>query len=354
MKALVLCGGKGTRLRPLTYAIPKQLIPVANRPIVAYVLGHIVEAGIDNVGVIVSSETGDQTRETITRLFPRLRVTYIFQEQPLGLAHTVTVARSYLGDDPFVMYLGDNLIGQGIREFIDHFQRSSADAVILLKEVGDPRLFGVAEVDDGGRVVRLVEKPDQPPSNLALVGLYVFSPAIHDAIRQTKPSWRGELEITDAVQVLLETGGNVQSHVLEGWWLDTGKKDDLLAANRRVLDDWTDRDIRGQVDDETKVKGRVVVMDGAVVQGSEIRGPAIIGTGSVVTGSTVGPYASIGDGCVITDSSLECSVVLDGVRLEGVTPIQNSVIGRHAMVRASHDKRQGVQLMIGDDAEVLV
>lgn len=354
MKALVLSGGKGTRLRPLTYTLAKQLIPVANRPLLYYVMQHVREAAIEDVGVIISPETGAQVQEALSRACPDLRLTYILQEQPLGLAHAVKVAREYLGAEPFVMYLGDNLIGHGIKGFVRAFEASRPDALILLKDVQDPRMFGVAEVDGDGRVRRLVEKPKEPPSNLALVGVYVFGPAIHAAIDSLEYSWRGELEITDAIQRLLDAGGRVQSFILQGWWLDTGKKDDLLEANRVVLDEWAAREIRGAVDGHSRVVGRVVLEEGAEVRGSEVRGPSAIGRGTVIEGSFIGPYTSVGPGCTIRNSVLEHCVVLDGVVLEGVERLEDSVLGRNAVVRRVSGNHRALRLLVGDDAEILL
>lgn len=354
MKALVLSGGRGTRLRPLTYTMPKQLIPVANRPILYYVMDHLRAAGITDVGVIVSPETGEQVTEALNRLESGLRFTYLLQEEPLGLAHAVKVARPYLGDSPFVMYLGDNLIGHGIRELIDEFDRTRADALVLLKEVADPRRFGVAELDGSGQIRRLVEKPSTPPSNLALVGVYVFGPAIHSAIEEIRPSRRGELEITDAIQRLLEAGRTVRSAILTSWWLDTGKKDDLLEANRVVLDEWVQRVVRGVVDESSRVLGRVVLEEGASVRRSDVRGPVVIGAQTRVEGSFIGPYTSIGHNCVIVDSVLEHCVLLDGVRIEGVQRLEDSVVGQNAVVRRVGGNHPAVRLMVGDDAEVLL
>jgi len=354
MKALVLSGGRGTRLRPLTYTIAKQLIPVANRPILHYVLDHIHKANITDVGVILSPETGDQVREALSGYESMLQLTYILQEQPLGLAHAVKVARPYLADDPFIMWLGDNLIGHDIREFVDGFVHSEADAVVLLREVQDPRMFGIAQLDEHGRIRHLVEKPNDPPSNLALVGIYMFSSAIHAAIQQIEPSWRGELEITDAIQRLLDQGRNVQSHILNGWWLDTGKKDDLLEANRVVLDEWAQRDIRGRVDDASHIFGRVVVEEGVTIRKSEIRGPAVIGPGTTIEESFIGPYSSIGRRCTIKRSVLEHCVVLDGVQIEGAERLEDSVLGRNAIIRKTPHNHRAVRLLLGDDAEILL
>ena len=354
MKALVLCGGKGTRLRPLTYTVAKQLIPIANRPILYYVMEHIREAGIRDVGIIISPETGHQVRSALDHAGLDLQLTYILQEQPLGLAHAVKAARDFLGDQPFVMYLGDNLIGQGIRHLVEMFEQAAPDALVLLKEVNDPRMFGVAELDGNGKVHRLIEKPKAPASNLALVGLYLFGPAIHEAIDELEPSWRGELEITDAIQRLVDKGRAVHSSILESWWLDTGKRDDLLEANRIVLDEWIQRDVRGTVDDASQVIGRVVLEDGAAVKRSQIRGPAVVGAGTVIEDAFIGPYTSIGLHCSISGSTLEHCVLLDRVRVEGIQRLEDSVIGKGAVVRRLHGKHQAVRLMLGDDAEVLL
>lgn len=354
MNALVLAGGKGTRLRPLTYTTAKQLIPIANRPILYYVIEHIRDAGIKNVGIIISPETGQQIRQALDQAGFGLRLTYIVQEQPLGLAHAVKTARNFLRDQPFVMYLGDNLIGQGLRPLVEMFERAAPDALVLLKEVNDPRMFGVAELDGSGKVRRLIEKPKTPASNLALVGAYLFGPAIHAAIDGLEPSWRGELEITDAIQRLVDDGRAVHSSILEGWWLDTGKKDDLLEANRVVLDEWIQRDVRGAVDDASQLIGRIVLEEGAAVRRSQIRGPAVVGAGTVIEEAFIGPYTSIGLHCSIVGSTLEHCVLLDGVRVEGIQRLEDSIVGKGAVVRRLHGAHPAVRLMLGDDAEVLL
>ena len=354
MKAIVLAGGKGTRLRPLTHTLAKQLVPVANKPVLHYVMQHLQDAELHEVGVIIAPETGEQLREALAENPWGFDLTFIEQAEPLGLAHAVKVSREFLGDEPFVMYLGDNLIGQGIREFITAFEESGADSVILLKDVPEPRLFGVAEVDGEGRVLRLVEKPEVPPSNLALVGVYIFSSAIHDAIDRIQPSGRGELEITDAIQVLLEDGHKVESFVIEGWWLDTGKKDDLLEANRWVLDEWARKDLRGSVDDHSRVMGRVVLEEEVQIRRSEVRGPTVIGRGTVIEDAFIGPFTSVGEGCTVKDSSLQHCVILDCVSVEGVRRMEDSIIGRNTVVRHCGGNHRALRLMLGDDAEVLL
>ncbi|MEM2164040.1 MAG: glucose-1-phosphate thymidylyltransferase [Candidatus Bathyarchaeia archaeon] len=352
MKALVLAGGKGTRLRPLTYTMAKQLIPVANRPILHYVMDQISGVGIKEVGVVIAPETGQQIKEALAENPWGLNFSFILQEEPKGLAHAVMVARDFLGESAFLMYLGDNLIGQDIKGFVDEFLSSNPEALILLKEVEDPRMFGVAEIDEKGNVKRLIEKPKVPPSNFALVGIYLFSPSIHEAIAEIKPSFRGELEITDAIQRLLEKGKTVRSFILKHWWLDTGKKDDLLEANRVVLDEWIRRKLEGEVDTQSKIVGRVSLARGARVERSTIRGPVVIGEGTVIKDSFIGPYTSVGKNCVIEGSVLEHSVVLDGAKLTGIERLEDSVIGRNAVVASWRENARALRLMIGDDAEV--
>jgi glucose-1-phosphate thymidylyltransferase len=355
MKGLILSGGKGTRLRPLTYSIPKQLVPVANKPILHFVVEDLARAGIREIGVIYSPETGDEVKRSLgggERW--GVSLTYIYQAEPLGLAHAVKTARDFLGDSPFVMYLGDNLINSGIREFVNEFATSGADAIILLKEVADPSHFGVAVVDGDGRVQQLVEKPKDPPSNLALVGIYLFSPLVHEAIDRIRPSWRGELEITDAIQELVNSGHRVDAHVLRGWWLDTGKKDDMLEANRVVLDDLIAREIRGSVDNVSQVTGRVIVGEGAEIVNSQVRGPAVIGARTVVSNSFIGPYTSIGDECLVENSCIEFSVIMDGCQIRDVAKLDESLIGRNSKVFKDGRVKDALRLCIGDDAEVRI
>jgi glucose-1-phosphate thymidylyltransferase len=352
MKALVLSGGKGVRLKPLTNTLAKQLLPVANKPIIFYVIDQIAACGVTDVGIIISPETGESVKKAIgdgSRW--HIRITYIVQSEPLGLAHAVKTARPFLDKSPFLMFLGDNLIEGDIKGFVDEFNQNKPEALILLKEVADPRLFGVAELDASGNVVRLVEKPKEPRSNLALVGVYLFTSEIHRAIDEIKPSWRGELEITDAIQKLFDWKKVVRSHILKGWWLDTGKKDDLLEANRIILDQCVQRDIQVDVDAETQINGRVVIEKGTTLIASTIRGPVTIAGGCRIDHSFIGPFTSIATGTVIENSSLDHSVILENCVISGIEHLEDSIIGRDSEVK--HQKSFGrIRLFIGDDAKV--
>ncbi|HVO94246.1 MAG TPA: glucose-1-phosphate thymidylyltransferase [Terriglobales bacterium] len=353
LKGLVLSGGRGTRLRPLTHTAAKQLVPVGNRPILFYVLDNLRHAGILDVGIVISPETGNAVREAVgDGKAWGMRVEYILQDQPGGLAHAVKIARPYLGDDSFVMYLGDNLIGSGIEDFRDEFEKG-VSALILLKEVENPSSFGIAEVNEQQQVVRLVEKPKEPKSKLALVGIYFFTAAIHDAIDRITPSWRGELEITDAIQELTKTG-IVLTHRVEGWWLDTGKKDDLLTANTVVLDSTAERCIEGSVDAESQVTGRVRLGKGSRIEKSTVRGPVAIGENVVIEDSFVGPFTSIGNGCEIVSSVLEHCVLLENARIKQVDRLEDSLIGKNSVVLRNQKNHQAYRLSIGDDSEVLL
>ena len=354
MKALVLSGGSGTRLRPITHTSAKQLVPVANKPVLFYGLEAIAEAGVTDVGIIVGdtaplieAAVGDGSRFG-------LKVTYIRQLAPLGLAHAVLVARDFLGDDDFVMYLGDNFIVGGITGLVEEFTATRPDAQIMLQKVSDPRSFGVAELDETGRVKNLEEKPKQPKSDLALVGVYLFTPVIHEAVASLKPSWRGELEITEAIQWLLDSGRPVNSTTIDGYWKDTGNVPDMLEVNRLVLESLTPR-VDGHVDEAScEIIGRVVVEAGATVTGSRIVGPAIIGAGCKVSGSYIGPFTAIDEDCSVTDSEIEYSIVLSNASIDGVRRIEASLIGHYAEVTPAPRVPRAHRLVLGDHSKVQI
>lgn len=352
MKGLILSGGRGTRLRPITHTSAKQLLPVANRPILFYAVDALREAGITEIGIVVG-HTADEIREAVgdgSRL--GVRVTYLPQEAPLGLAHAVGISRDFMDGDRFVVYLGDNLIADGITRFVDDFRAREPDVMILLARVPEPQRFGVAEVD-GDRVVALVEKPAVPPSDLALVGVYMFSPAIFEAIDAIEPSARGELEITDAIQRIISDGTrSVTAQVIDGWWKDTGRLDDILEANRIMLDALTPR-IDGEVGEDVRIDGRVVVEAGAQLRNCVVRGPAIIGHNTVITDAYVGPFTSIHAGCRVHSAEIEHSIVLESTTIEHVsTKIESSLIGRECVVCTSPLRPKAIKLMMGDHSRV--
>ena len=351
MKALVPAGGEGTRLRPITHTSAKQLVPVANKPILFYALEDLAAAGIVDVGLIVG-DTAEEIRAAVedgSRW--GLRVTYLRQEAPLGLAHCVLMARDFLGDDDFIMYLGDNLLGEGVAEFVETFAAERAAARILLAHVPDPQRYGVAELDGEGRVVRLVEKPPSPPSDLALVGVYLFDKRIHDAVQAIRPSWRHELEITDAIQWLIDSGQPVHSQVVSGFWKDTGQLEALLEGNRLVLES-IEPCVEGKVDDASRLVGRVVVQPGAEIIRSAIRGPAIIGEGTRVEDSFIGPFTSIYYGCEVIRSEIEHSVVLAQSRILDMARIEDSLIGKQVEVIRSRSLPHAHRLMLGDHSRL--
>ena len=352
MKALVLSGGKGTRLRPLTFTLAKQLIPVANRPILGYVLDQVAETKIKDVGLIIAPDTGHSVREYVKDGSEwGFDVTYILQE-PLGLSHAVKVASSFLGEDDFIMCLGDNLLGTGVVNLVKNYKQEGLDALILLKEVEDPTRFGVAVLDGKGNVVKLIEKPKEPPSNLAIVGTYLFSKKIHLAIERIKPSWRGELEITDAIQEMINMGLKVKAEILKAWWLDTGKKDDILSANAIILDEYIKRDIKGIIDSSI-IEGRVRIDKGARITNSTIRGPCAIGKGALIEKSFIGPYTSVGSNSQIIDSTVEYCVILESALIKDVPRLEESLVGRSAKVTRISNKG-ALKLHVGDYSEVEV
>jgi glucose-1-phosphate thymidylyltransferase len=352
LKGLILSGGKGTRLRPITHTSAKQLVPVANKPVLFYGIEAMAHAGIEEVGIIIAPETGDEIRSVVgdgSRF--GVKLTYIPQDAPLGLAHAVLTAEPFLGDDPFVMYLGDNLLQGGIDDLVAAFRSGQPDALILLTPVPDPENYGVAELNDGGSVVRLVEKPPEPKTDLALVGVYMFTPAVHASARAIEPSDRGELEITDAIQHLLDEGLRVEPHIVKGWWKDTGRLEDMLAANRLVLDTMTGR-IEGELID-SQVDGRVVIEAGARLERSSVRGPAIIGAGARLTDSYVGPYTAVGEGCTITNAEVEHSILLAGAVVSDLDGrMESSLLGRNVKVGRDHRQPRAYRFMIGDNSEV--
>jgi len=353
MKALVLSGGSGTRLRPITHTSAKQLVPVANKPVLFYGLEAIAGAGIKDVGIIVG-DTAEEIQEAVgdgSKL--GINVTYIAQNQPLGLAHAVLIAREFLGDDDFVMYLGDNFIVGGITGLVDEFRTEHPDAQILLTQVPNPTSFGVAELDESGHVKGLEEKPKQPKSDLALVGVYLFTPAIHEAVRSIKPSWRGELEITHAIQWLIDQHKDVRSTTISGYWKDTGNVADMLEVNRSVLETVEPR-IEGTVDESSEIIGRVRIDAGAEVRGSRIVGPAVIGPGSVISDSYIGPFTSISEGCRIDDSAVEFSIVLRESSITGVRRVEASLIGRNVQVTPAPRNPAAHRLVLGDHSKVQI
>jgi glucose-1-phosphate thymidylyltransferase len=352
VKALVLSGGEGTRLRPITHTSSKQLIPVANKPILFYGLESIAAAGIREVGVVVGSTAEEIEAAVGDGSAWGIEVTYIRQEAPLGLAHAVLVSRDFLGDDDFVMYLGDNVLLEGISRFVEEFDRHKPNAQIFLAAVPEPERFGVA-VLDRDRVVRLVEKPKEHISDLALVGVYLFDASVHEAVGSIEPSWRGELEITDSIQYLLDRGRTVRAEMVTGWWKDTGKLEDLLEANRMMLSVLEPR-VDGDVDEISRLVGQVVVERGAKVSRSVVRGPAIVGEDSIIEDSIIGPNASIYFGCRIEGSQIEDSIVMERCRVEEIRGMGQSLLGKDVEVRRGKDRPAMYRLMLGDQSQVQV
>jgi glucose-1-phosphate thymidylyltransferase len=353
VKGLVLSGGLGTRLRPLTYTGAKQLVPIANKPVLFYALEDLVEAGITDIAIVVG-DTQAQIRAAVgdgSRF--GARVQYIVQDAPRGIAHGIMIAREFLQDDRFVLFLGDNFLREGIVPHVEDFRRGDANAQILLYRVRNPQDFGVAELRDG-QVVHVVEKPKVPPSDLAVIGIYMFDPHVFDVVERLKPSARGELEITDTIQGLIDSGRRVVPHVVNGWWIDTGKKDDLLEANRLILET-LDRAIEGTLDADSEVLGRVVISPGAEVHNSVIRGPAIIGENTRIQNAYIGPFTSIDRDCLIVDCEIEHSIVLDHTRLLDVPGrIEDSLIGRNVEIVRSPHRPKAHKLLLGDYSRVEV
>ena len=351
MKGLILSGGKGTRLRPLTYTSAKQLVPVANKPVLFYGIEALVEAGIRSIGFVVG-DTADEIRAAVGDGSPwGIDVTYIEQDAPRGLAHAVLISQDFIKDDPFVVYLGDNLLNKSIRPFVQQFVKERPAAQILLAHVPDPQMFGVAELD-GNRVIRLIEKPAKPKSDLALVGVYMFGSEIFDSVQQIKPSFRNELEITDAIQHLIDKGLIVTPHIVDGWWKDTGKLEDILEANRLILEMMESR-IDGEIDSDSRIEGNVIIEKGAQIKQSTVRGPAIIGARTQIISGYVGPFTSIMNDVEITDSEIEHSIVMEhSIISELGNRITDSLIGRNVRIYRQPVKPSAYRFMLGDNSEV--
>jgi glucose-1-phosphate thymidylyltransferase len=353
LKGLILSGGAGTRLRPITHTSAKQLVPVANKPVLFYGIEALVEAGVKEIGIIIAPETGDEIRQAADDGSQfGAEITYIVQDKPAGLAHAVLTAEEFIGTSPFVMYLGDNLLRDGLRGLVSTFTEHEPDALILLTPVDDPQSYGVAELDGEDNIVRLIEKPKDPPSNLALVGVYLFQNLIFDAARSLEPSWRGELEITEAIDKLIDDGRSVRSEVVRGWWKDTGQLADMLEANRLVLEEIA-TSIEGEVDEDSKVEGRVVIGPGARLERAVVRGPAVIGAGACVEDAYIGPYTSIGDDVHVRRSEVENSIVLAGSVVEDLgTRMEASLLGKEVKLTRSQGMPQTLQMLVGDRSEI--
>src|SRR6187399_2813465 len=352
LKGLILSGGKGTRLRPITYTSAKQLVPVANKPVLFYGIESMAAAGIRQVGIIIAPETGEEIRAAAgdgSRF--GVEITYVVQDEPAGLAHAVLTAEPFLGTTPFVMYLGDNLLQGGIEDLVANFRRNQPEALILLTKVPDPQNFGVAELDVNGGVTRLVEKPAEPASDLALVGVYMFTPRIHEAAKAIQPSLRGELEITDAIQWLVDSSFAVESHVVRGWWKDTGRLDDMLEANRLILET-VERRVEGELVD-SQVDGRVVVEPGARLERATVRGPAVIGSGALLRDAYVGPYTAVGAGCIIEAAEVEHSILLEASSVRGLEgQMESSLLGKNVAISRDDRQPRAYRFMVGDNSEI--
>ncbi len=353
MKALILCAGKGTRLRPLTFTSAKHLIPVANKPILFYSLEMIKKARIEEVGIVVSP---DNKKEFVNRLGDGkeigLKISYIVQTEPKGLAHAVKVAEEFLNGEEFLMYLGDNLIKEDLSGFVKDFKAGKYDAYILLTPVDDPTRFGVAVVKEG-KVIGVIEKPKEPPSNLAIVGVYIFNSKIFEGVNNIKPSWRGELEITDAIGYLIDKGYNVGARIIYGWWKDTGKPDDLIDANRKILEDLDVRFIGGEVDSASIIQGKVYIDEDTTIINSVIRGPVVVGRRTRIVNTYVGPYTSIGNEVVLENCEVENSIILDGAALININSrIDASIFGKSSVVNTSDGKPRTLKFVVGDHSKI--
>jgi glucose-1-phosphate thymidylyltransferase len=351
LKAIILCAGEGTRMRPLTYTGAKHLIPVANKPVISHIIETIVAAGIRELGIVVSPHREEEFRLTLgDGACWGLKISYIVQRQPRGLAHAVSCAQDFIGREPFLVYLGDNLLENGVTAFVREFERGHANASIVLVEVEDPRSFGVAQLS-GEQIIKVIEKPQEPPSNLAIVGVYLFDHRIFEAISEIKPSWRDELEITDAIQKLIEKSYRVTPHLVQGWWKDVGKPEDMLHANRLLLERLSTH-IEGAVDERSQVKGRIQVAAGAKILNSELRGPLVIGEDALIEDSFIGPFTAIGPRVVVRQSEIEYSIVMEGSKLEGVGRIDHSLIGRNVEIGRKDRRPEALSFVLADNSQI--
>jgi len=353
MKALILAGGRGIRLKPITDKMAKHLIPVANKPILFYVLNQIMQAGIKEIGIVISPETGNWIKQSVgSGSRWGFKITYIIQHKPLGIAHAVKSARGFLADSSFLLFLGDNLIQGGIRQFIDEFNTHKPNALVLLKQVENPSAFGIAKLDSCGKVEYVVEKPEEPESNMALTGIYIFSNDIHNAIDRIKPSWRGELEITDAIQELLVMHKKIRSNILKGWWLDAGTGDGILEANRKIMLDCINRDVKGGVDSESKISGKVEIEPVVKILNSHIKGPVIIAQGCHISDSSIGPFVSIGAGTTIGRSYVENSIIMNGCQISSTCKLSGAIIGKGSKVLGRRGIHHYNSLFVGENSVI--
>jgi len=352
MKGLILAGGSGRRLRPITHKTAKQLVPIANKPILHYVIEDLVGVGITDLGIVVGDTAKEIEKSVGNGSQWNADITYIHQEEPLGLAHAVLISEPFLGQEKFIMYLGDNMFEDSLHAVVEDFEKSSTNARLLLAKVDNPQAFGVAEVDEQGTIKGLVEKPENPKSDLALVGVYLFDSTIHRAVKAIEPSDRGELEITDAIQWMIDKENSVEHKTLEGWWIDTGKKDPLLLCNELILEK-IETLLLSQIGETVTLKGEIVTGENVEIIDSNIQGPVVIGSGVRIERSDIGPYVSIGDDCKIEDSSVERSVLMEKSYVSGVTQLTKSVLGREVEIDGTETEfQESTSVMLGDGTKV--
>jgi glucose-1-phosphate thymidylyltransferase len=354
MKGIVLHGGAGTRLRPLTFTGPKQLIPIANKPVSQYVIEDLISAGIKDIAIVLGEIYPELVREYYKDGSSfGAKITYIYQGKPLGIAHAVKLCRDFVNNDKFIVYLGDQILQKGIRKYVEKFIEEDYDAFILLKEVEDPTRFGVVKFDDKGRIIRLIEKPKIPPSKYALVGVYFFKPVVFDIIEKLKPSWRGELEITDTIQLMLEYNYKIGYEILDGWWFDIGKSNDILLVNAKVLDERAKERIEGEINN-SRIEGRVEIDKDTKIINSIIRGPSVIGKNCIIENSFIGPYTSIGNNSRIINSCIEYCVILENTSIIGIERLEESLVGRNAKILKNEENRKLIKLNVGDYSEIII